>query len=123
MNIQIIEKDGQPEWAILPYEAYLKLREDADMLQDIHDYDQAKVAMAEGEELVPSEIVYAILDGNSPIKVWREYRNLTQQQLAERVGISKSYLSQLESGKRTGTVEALTAVAQALGLSLDDIVD
>jgi DNA-binding XRE family transcriptional regulator len=122
MNVQVIEKNGQPEWAVLPYSSYLKLLEDAEMLADIGDYDAAKAALAQGEELVPSEVVYAILDGGNPIKVWREYRGLNQQQLAQAAGLSASYLSQIESGKRNGTTEALTAVAQALNLTIDDLV-
>ena len=93
------------------------------MLQDVRDYDMAIEAIERGEEeLIPGEVVYAILDGENPIRVWREYRGLTQKQLAEAANISKPYLSQLETGKRTGTAEVLTAVAYALNLSLDDIV-
>jgi len=122
MNVQIIEKDGKPEWAVIPYETYQRLVEDAELLRDIRDYEGAKKAIEDGEELIPSKITYAILDGDNPIKVWREYRQLTQQQLADRAGISKAYLSQIESGKRTGTTEVLSAIARALNLSLDDIV-
>ncbi|MCD4739355.1 MAG: helix-turn-helix transcriptional regulator [Anaerolineae bacterium] len=122
MNIQIIEREGQPEWAVIPYATYLRLTEDAEMLQDIHAYDAAKQALADGEELVPSEVTYAILDGRNPIKVWREHRGFTQQRLAETTGISTPYLSQIESGKRQGTTEVLAAIVKALGLSLDDIV-
>ncbi len=93
------------------------------MLQDIQDYDAAKKAAGNGEELVPSEVTYAILDGGNPIKTWRDYRRLTQQELASRAGISASYLSQIESGKRTGTTAALAAIAAALNLALDDIVE
>jgi hypothetical protein len=40
------------------------------MLQDIQDYDSAKAALARGDdELIPSEVVYAILDGANAIKV------------------------------------------------------
>ena len=53
----------------------------------------------------------------NPIKVWREYRELTQQQLAEIAGISKPYLSQIETGKRIGTAEILSAIAKALDVS------
>jgi transcriptional regulator with XRE-family HTH domain len=42
--------------------------------------------------------------------------------LAEAVGISVPYLSQLESGKRRGSAEVLAAIARELRLSLDDIV-
>jgi DNA-binding XRE family transcriptional regulator len=123
MRVQIIEKDGNPEWAVLPYETYLRLVEEAEMLQDVRDYDMAIAAIERGEEeLIPSEVVYAILDGENPIRVWREYRGLTQKQLAEAANISKPYLSQLETGKRTGTTEVMTAVANALNLTLEDVV-
>ena len=47
---------------------------------------------------------------------------MMQQELANAAGISKSYLSRIESGKRTGTAEVLAAIARALDLTLDDIV-
>lgn len=123
MNIQVIERNGNPEWAIIPYKDYLRLVEEAEMLNDVLDYDMAIEAVKQGEELVPSEVAYAILDGESPIRVWREYRGYTQQQLSEAAGISKPYLSQIETGKRTGTTEVLSGIAKALDLTIDDIVE
>ena len=123
MNVQIIEKNGQPEWAVVPYDEYQRLVAEAEMLQDVRDYDEIKLALANGEEeLIPSEVTYALLDGENPIRVWREYRGLTQQQVADEAGISKPYLSQLESGHRKGTAEVLAGVAKALNISLDDLV-
>jgi len=123
MSIQIIERNGKPEWAVVPYDAYLRLVEQAETLQDIRDYDSAKAALERGEEeLIPSEVVYALLDGQKPIKVWREYRSLTQQQLAKAAGISIPYLSQLETGKRKGSTAVLTLIAKTLRLSLDAVV-
>lgn len=122
MNVQVIERDGKPEWAVIPYKEYERLIEEAEMLQDIRAYDEAKRAIEEGEELVPSEVTYTILDGANPIRVWREYRGLTQQQLAEAAGISVPYLSQIESGKRKGRTGVLAAISEELGLSLDDVV-
>ena len=123
-TIQIIERNGKPEWAVLPYEEYLKLVEQAELLEDIRDFDEMNAAINRGEEeLIPAEVVNAILDGKSPIKVWREYRGLTQQQLADGIGISKPYLSQLETGKRTGTAEVLSAIAEALNVSLEQVAD
>ena len=121
-NVQIIKKDGKPEWAVIPYRIYQRLAEDAEMLQDIRDYDQAKQAIEDGEELLPSKVTYAILDGANPIRVWREHRGLTQHRLADAAGISIPYLSQIESGKRKGSADVLAAIAKALCLSLDDIV-
>jgi hypothetical protein len=102
MSVQVIERDGKPEWAVIPYEEYERLVEEAEMLQDVRAYDEAKKAIAKGEELVPSEVTYAILDGGNPVRV--------------------PYLSQIESGKRRGSAEVLAAIAKELGLSLDDIV-
>src|SRR5215207_568326 len=121
-EIQIIERNGKPEWAILPYEEYLKLIEQAELLEDIRDFDEISAAIERGdEELIPAEVVNAILDGQNPIKVWRQYRELTQQQLADIVRISKPYLSQIETGKRTGTTEVLAAIAKALNVSLEQV--
>jgi len=122
--IQIIERDGKPEWAILPYDEYLQLVEQAELLEDIRDFDEISAAIERGdEELIPAEVVNAILDGKNLVKVWREYRGLTQQQLADIVKISKPYLSQIETGKRTGTTDILSRIAKALDVSLEQIAN
>ena len=93
------------------------------MSQDVRDYDAVKAALERGEEeLIPSEVVYAILDGENPVKVWRNYRGMAQQELAEKAGISVPYLSQLETGKRKGSLDVLNSIARGLGVSLDDLV-
>jgi DNA-binding XRE family transcriptional regulator len=122
MTVQVIEKNGQPEWAVIPYEQFQQLIEAQEMLEDIQAFDEAKQKIAVGEELVPSEIVYALLDGTNPLRVWREYRGLTQQQLADKAGISKPYLSQLESGKRAGTTDVMGKLAQSLNLTVEDLI-
>jgi len=123
MTVQVIKQGNKPEWAIVPYETYLQLVEKAEMLQDVQDYDSAKAALERGDdELVPSEVVYAILDGENPIKVWREYRGMSQQEAAENAGISIPYLSQLETSKRKGSLGVLSAIAKVLKVSLENIV-
>lgn len=69
------------------------------------------------------EIVDRILDGENRVKVWREHRGLTSKALAEKAGIAQSFLPQIETWKRDGTVETLQKIAAALDLSLDDLVD
>jgi DNA-binding XRE family transcriptional regulator len=123
MTVQVIKQGNKPEWAVVPYETYLQLVEKAEMLQDVQDYDSAKAALERGDdELIPSEVVYAILDGENAIKVWREYRSMSQQEVAENAGISVPYLSQLENNKRKGSLEVLSALAKVLKVSLENIV-
>lgn len=70
MSVQIIEKNGNPEWAVIPYEGYQRLVAEAEMLEDIRHYDEVKSALTnEEEELIPSEVTYAVLDGENPIRV------------------------------------------------------
>ena len=122
MSVQIIAKDGRPEWAVLPYAEYEALFEAAEMLSDMQAYDDAKARMAAGEERIPAEVTFALLDGANPIAVWRKHRRMTQQSLAAQAGISKAYLSQLEAGKRSGATEVLLRLASALRVDLDDLV-
>ncbi|MDO3379739.1 helix-turn-helix domain-containing protein [Geoalkalibacter halelectricus] len=101
MKAQIIEKNGKPEYAVIPYEDYLRMLaqiEDKVDAQAVAEFHENYVAGR--EQLVPAEILRRELEGESPIKLWREHRGLIQQELADRVGISKPYLSQIESGKR-----------------------
>ena len=96
---------------------------DEEELEDIRDYDRIMAAIERGEEeLIPSEVVDALIDGENPVKVWREFRGLTQQQLADAAGISKPYLSQIETGKRKGSTGILSALAKALKVTLEEVV-
>jgi DNA-binding XRE family transcriptional regulator len=89
------------------------------MLDDITAFD---AALATDEEEVPHAIVKQLIEGKSPIRVWREYRGFTQQDLAERAGITKSYLSQIEGGKRTGSTKKLAALAEELNVAIEDLL-
>ena len=123
MNVQTIQQNGKPEWAILPYQEYLKLVEKAEMLEDIEDYEKAKAEIEKnGTEYLPMELAFTLIDGANPIKTWREYRNLTQNDLAEKTGISIPYLSQLEAGKRKGSIQVISALAKAMNLTVDDLL-
>lgn len=48
------------------------------------------------------------------IRAWREYRNLTQDQLSERLDMSKAQLSRIENGLQPYTQDFLEACADAL---------
>jgi transcriptional regulator with XRE-family HTH domain len=56
------------------------------------------------------------------LKAWRKYRGLTQVQLAERIGIARSYLTKIERGDRRYDQHFLEAAAEALRCSLADLI-
>ncbi len=56
------------------------------------------------------------------IKTRRTDLGWTQDVLAEKAGISKSFLSDIENGKRNISAETLLDVARVLGLSLDYVM-
>jgi DNA-binding XRE family transcriptional regulator len=120
MNVQIIEKNGKPEWAVIPFEDYQRLIELAEMTEDVRAFDEA---VATEEEYVPHEVIKRLVTGENPIRVWREHRGLTQQALAQAAEISAAYLSQLEKGVRVGKVDVLRALAQVLEVDLEDLVE
>ncbi|KFI21819.1 helix-turn-helix domain-containing protein [Nitrosococcus oceani] len=121
MTAQLIKRGDKPEWAVLPYEEYLALKEKAEMLEDAAAFDRAM--MAAGEEAMPHEVVKRLVEGENPIKVWRIYRGLTQHNLAEQAGLSQSYLAMMEKGEREVTVKALKQIAKVLRVDIDDLID
>jgi transcriptional regulator with XRE-family HTH domain len=55
-------------------------------------------------------------------KEWRKHRGLTQEQLAERIGIARSYLTKIERGDRRYDQPFLEAAAEALRCSPADLI-
>jgi transcriptional regulator with XRE-family HTH domain len=61
------------------------------------------------------------MEGKSLVRAWREYKDLSQAQMAERMGISRPAYAQLEAkgaNLRTTTIHRLAA---ALGVSWEQL--
>lgn len=52
----------------------------------------------------------------------RKAQNLTQELLAERVGITVVYLSKIENGRVRPTLELLDSLCDALGLAISGVL-
>lgn len=61
------------------------------------------------------------LVGRNVARIRRE-RQMTQEQLSERSGLSQQYLSTLERGSRNPTVTTLDEVAKALSVKVIDLL-
>lgn len=118
MNVHILEKNGAPEWAILPFSEYRTLLEAQAMLEDIQSYDEA---CRHPEEAVPIALADRLLQGESPLKVWREYRQFSRAQLAAQCGFTVETLSVWETRQQNPTPEQLQKLAEVLAVDADDL--
>jgi ribosome-binding protein aMBF1 (putative translation factor) len=96
------------------------LRELAD-LRDARDLRAAEAA-ADPKNALPVALVERMVAGEHPVRIWRKHRGLTLTALAERSGVDPTYISQIETRKKPGSVKALKALATTLGVELDDVV-
>lgn len=71
---------------------------------------------------MPIELTDALLAGQNPIRTWREYRGLTQEQLAAAARVRRAYIAQIESGRRRGSTGLLARIAGALGVDFGDLL-
>jgi DNA-binding XRE family transcriptional regulator len=119
MRIEKITRRGE-EFAVLPMAELKRLVEDAEMLSDVKAYDAAVARIDHGEdELIPLEITERRLAGESAVRIWREYRGLTQEALAQKSNVSRPMIAAIESGHKTGGIGTLKKLALALGVDLD----
>ena len=72
-------------------------------------------------EHFPHDVVKRLVDGEPPLKVFREYRAMTQETLASCANVSTGYVSQIERGTRSPSKKALTAFAAVLKLDVEDL--
>jgi len=104
-NLQIIEYGGHPVFVLVPYDEYLELSGKAD--------DQMTI---------PQEVSkIATLEGKSLIRAWREYLDLTQEQVATKAGVSRAAYSQMEAKGARPRRATLGKIAHALGIRVEQL--
>ncbi len=122
MNIETITYDGR-KLAVLPVKELKKLLADAEALADIRAYDAAKAKIDLGEEeIIPFELVESRVGGENAIRIWREYRGMTQEKLAKYSGVSRTMIAAIEAGHKKGSVTTLKKLAIALDVSIEQLV-
>lgn len=104
-NVQIIiGPDGRPAFAVIPYDDYLRSRKD------------------EEEGAIPHEVIgLIVLNDWTPIRAWREHLGVTQQEVAERLGISQPAFAQQEAARRPRKATR-ERIAAALGIFPEQLV-
>jgi DNA-binding XRE family transcriptional regulator len=121
MRIETITRKGK-EFAVIPVENLQKLMDDAEMLADVRAYDAAKARLEDGDdELIPLEITERRLRGEPALRIWREYRKLTQERLAKKSKVSRALIAAIETSRKSGSVSTWKKLGKTLDVSWDQL--
>lgn len=102
------------------YDRLVGIAEDA---ADARAIEEFRARLAQGdEEFLPAEFVNRMIEGESVLRLWREHRGLSQSELSRRAGVNRVQIADIEAGRRNGSVETFRKLAQALGVTIDDLV-
>ncbi len=116
MDRQFIKgEDGENQFVILPINEW-------EAIQDIMDAREVRARIDAGEETFPAEVAEKIAAGVNPVKVFRQYRGLSQGALAAEAGITQAMVSEIETGVRNGGMKSMKGLAKALDLDMDDLI-
>lgn len=96
----------------------ISLKDFEDML-DIIAYDQAKLRT---ETSFPVTATIKIIQGEAPLKTFRKHHNMSQAELSKRSGVPQGLISEIETGKKQGSVTSLKALADTLQVQIDDLL-
>ncbi len=106
-------------------DALIDAAENADDIASVRAWNEYVVAVGRDAAIANSYTVAEakrLLAGESPIRIWREKRGLTQRALAAAAAIPAGYLSEIESGKKPGSVAAFRALARTLAVPMEELV-
>ncbi|QVM92726.1 helix-turn-helix transcriptional regulator [Pseudomonas entomophila] len=108
MGIQVISRDGQPEYAVVPWEQYQALLAAA---------GQAPANASSSTDNIESTPQNASLSSLDQLASLRQAKGLAPEQLARTVGISPAYLAMIEAGERRPDAAILRSLAWHLGVA------
>ena len=107
----------------IPKSEYDHLRALEEDLADIQTAIAIEARITSGEEeLVPASVVKRLINGDPPLRVWRDFRDLSQAALARAADVNRVQIVEIEAGRNSGSVHTLRKLADALGVAVDDLI-
>ncbi len=95
---------------------------DLDRIEDNYDAIMARLAVLEsaGHESFPFATVERICDGENALRVWREYRSLSVDEVSEKSALSTALIQSIESDAvRDPPFSAVLALSKALDIDIE----
>ena len=122
MNFELIVKEGKT-FALVPVSEYGQVLAAMEMQDDVRTLQTAKSRLNEGgDEIIPFSIITRRLSGENTVKIWREHRSMTQEQLSDKSGVSRSLIAAIESGHKTGSIASVKKLAGALNCDVNNLI-
>jgi len=105
INYQIIKQNGHPAFAVVPYKEFMALLDKS------------------GKNIYfPDEVVRLhVIEGMSLLRAWRNYKCLTQKEVAKKAGISQPALVQMEQPDANMRKDTLLKLARAMELDPEQL--
>ena len=91
-------------------------------LEDLEDARDIREYSANPGESFPAAVMNQLIDGSHSLKVFREYRGMTLEELGSACGVSAAALSQIENDKREPSVSLLKKLSEALQVDVDILI-
>ena len=87
------------------------------VLVPLHDY--RAMTGAGNDSKLPEDILDQLAaKKTSAVKILRNHRGMTQEELAAKAGISRPYLTEIETGRKDGSMRAVKALAKTLDVDV-----
>ncbi len=89
------------------YERLLEALEDAEdiaALEAAAAREQALGEEAAHANYLSAGLVSRLLAGEHPVRIWREHSGFSQEELAGKAGVARSYLAEIEGRKKPGSL-------------------
>lgn len=100
--MELVHIDGKP-YVLVPMHDYRRLVNGSGVPQDHGN--------------LPDHILDQLTAGQThPVKLLRQYRGMTQVDLATASGLSRPYLTEIETRKKNGSIAAMQVLAAALNV-------
>lgn len=114
---------GNKQYAMIPMDEYEDMMDDLQDMQEIGKILEIHRQIKTGEmPTYPASVVNALINGVNPVKVYREHKGLTQQELADKIGKSVAMIRKIENGESEASVSTMKAIANVLDTDVDSLI-
>jgi transcriptional regulator with XRE-family HTH domain len=108
------------------FQALVQAAEDAEDLAALTEHDAEEAHLGRNvarRDYLTADEAERLLEGESPVKIWREKRRFSQRALARTAGMQPGYLAEIETGRKRGSVDALSRLSAVLGVAIDELMN